>query len=60
MLFNAGVEVGRLLFIAAALGLWALASRTPVPRPAWAWRLPAYGSGTVAAFSIERVVGFWG
>ncbi len=28
--------------------------------PAWAWRIPAYGIGAVAAFwTIERVAGFW-
>lgn len=61
LFFNVGVEVGQLLFIAAVLALWALISRTPVPQPAWAWRLPAYGIGAVAAFwTIERIVGFWG
>ena len=53
-------ELGQLLFIAAALGLGALVSRSPIPQPVWAWRLPAYGIGSMATFwMIERVVGFW-
>ncbi len=60
LFFNVGVEVGQLLFIAAALGLGALAARIPMSRPAWAWKVPAYGIGTVATFwTIERVVRFW-
>lgn len=61
LFFNLGVEIGQLLFIGAAFGLWALASRAPIPRPDWAWRVPAYGIGAIAAFwTIERIVGFWG
>jgi hydrogenase/urease accessory protein HupE len=60
LFFNVGVEVGQLLFIAVALGLGALATRLPLRRPDWAWRLPAYGIGAVASFwTIERIVGFW-
>ncbi len=60
LFFNVGVEVGQLLFIAVALGLGALAARIPMSRPAWAWKVPAYGIGTVATFwTIQRVVGFW-
>jgi hydrogenase/urease accessory protein HupE len=60
LVFNIGVELGQLLFIAAALALAALVSRTPIPHPAWAWRLPAYGIGSIATFwMIERVAGFW-
>ncbi len=60
LVFNIGVELGQLLFIAAALALAALVSRTPIPQPAWAWRLPAYGIGSMATFwMIERVAGFW-
>ncbi len=61
LFFNVGVELGQLLFI-AAVGLVVLAARRlPIPRPAWGWRVAAYGIGAVAAFwTIERVVGFWG
>ena len=60
LFFNVGVELGQLLFIAAALGLAVLVRRTTIPQPAWAWRLPAYGIGSIATFwMIERVAGFW-
>lgn len=58
LLFNLGVEVGQLLFVAGVLGLAALASRLPVPLPsrlAWA---PAYAIGGIAAFwTVERLAG---
>ena len=60
LFFNVGVELGQLLFIAAALGLAVVVRRTTIPQPAWAWRLPAYGIGSIATFwMIERVAGFW-
>ena len=65
LFFNLGVEVGQLLFIAGAVLLIAAARRLPLPRatwarPSWAWRIPAYGIGSVAAFwTLERIVGFW-
>lgn len=60
LFFNVGVELGQLLFVAACLILSAVASRTAIPTPAWAWRVPAYGIGSLATFwMIERVVGFW-
>ena len=45
----------------AAVGLVIVASRRlPLPQPTWAWRVPAYGIGAVAAFwVIERIAGFW-
>ena len=59
LFFNVGVELGQLLFIAAALGLAAVVRRTTIPQPDWAWRLPAYGIGSIATFwMIERVAGF--
>lgn len=58
--FNVGVELGQLLFVAAVLGVSALARRLAVPWPAGAWRLPAYGIGTTAAFwAVQRTVSFW-
>jgi len=61
LFFNLGVEIGQLLFIAAVLLVLALARRTAVRAPAWAWRVPAYAIGAVAAFwTIERVATFWG
>lgn len=61
LFFNVGVEIGQLLFIGAVLAVLALAHRSGLRAPAWAWRVPAYAIGTVAAFwTLERVAGFWG
>jgi hydrogenase/urease accessory protein HupE len=60
LFFNVGVEAGQLLFVAACFTLFAVASRMVVRTPAWVWRIPAYGIGSVATFwMIERVIGFW-
>jgi hydrogenase/urease accessory protein HupE len=60
LLFNAGVEVGQLLFVVACQVAAATTSRLPLHAPPWGWRVPAYGIGGVAAFwTIERVAGFW-
>jgi hydrogenase/urease accessory protein HupE len=59
--FNVGVEAGQLLFIAAVLGLLALAKRLPLPRPLTRRALPlaSYAIGALAAFwFIERLAGF--
>ncbi len=57
--FNVGVEIGQLLFVAAALGAAVLAKRLRLPLPAWAWRVPAYGIGCVAAFwTLSRIAAF--
>lgn len=57
LFFNLGVEAGQLLFIAVVLGAWALLRR--VRWPEWAWRVPVYAIGSVAAFwTIERLAGF--
>ena len=59
LFFNFGVEIGQLAFIAAVLGFTALARRVPIAWPAWAWRLPPYAIGAVAAYwTIERVARF--
>lgn len=60
-LFNVGVEIGQVLFVAAVLGLVWASWRLAVPWPAWAWRVQTYAIGVTAAFwVIQRVVGFWG
>jgi hypothetical protein len=57
LFFNLGVEAGQLLFIAAVLAVWAMARRTSWPQ--WAWRIPVYAIGSMAAFwTIERVATF--
>ena len=55
--FNLGVEAGQVLFIVAALAVWALLRRLPLPGNAW--MAPTYGIGAVAAYwMIERVAAF--
>jgi len=57
LFFNLGVEAGQLIFIGAVFLAWALLRKLPLP--AWAWRVPVYGIGGMAAFwTIERVAGF--
>jgi hydrogenase/urease accessory protein HupE len=63
LLFNVGVEVGQLLFIAAMFALAVLARqltrRIEVPLPAWSRVVPPYAIGSVAMFwVIQRVTGF--
>ncbi|MFO1460613.1 MAG: HupE/UreJ family protein, partial [Verrucomicrobiota bacterium] len=63
LFFNLGVEVGQLLFIAAVLLFIALgrklARSVAISPPRWAWRVPPYAIGSVAAFwLIERVAAF--
>jgi hydrogenase/urease accessory protein HupE len=63
LFFNLGVEAGQLLFIAAVLVVIALlrglARRFTISLPAWAWRVPPYAIGSIAAFwLIERVAAF--
>jgi hydrogenase/urease accessory protein HupE len=63
LFFNIGVEIGQLLFIAAVFATMALARqvtrRISMPRPAWAWALPPYLIGSLAAFwVIQRTAGF--
>lgn len=58
--FNLGVEAGQLLFVAVVLALLWCGRKTRIAMPAWAWRIPPYGIGSVAAYwMIERTVGFW-
>ena len=57
LFFNVGVELGQLAFIGAVLLCWALLGR--FSWPAWAWRVPVYMIGSLAAFwTIERIAGF--
>ena len=61
--FNVGVEVGQLMFIASVFAVIALARlaarRMGVSQPAWAWRIPPYAIGSVAAFwIIQRIAAF--
>lgn len=63
LFFNVGVESGQLLFIASVFAVMGLARivtrRIRVPQPAWAWRVPPYAIGSVAAFwIIQRIAAF--
>jgi hydrogenase/urease accessory protein HupE len=60
LFFNAGVEVGQLIFIASMFAIAILARKLgrkmTLPHPAWAWRIPPYAIGGVAAFwFIQRI-----
>ena len=58
--FNVGVEIGQLLFVAAALIVFSMLRRIRYSAPDWVLQLPAYGIGSMAAFwVIERVSLFW-
>ena len=58
LLFNVGVEIGQLLFVAVALTMvWCLA-RLERPLPAWTASIAPYGIGTFAVvWFLERVQG---
>ena len=59
LMFNVGVELGQLLFIAAALAVIWLLMKLRRDWPLWVRQAPAYGIGGVSAFwLIERVSGF--
>ncbi|MCZ6815838.1 MAG: HupE/UreJ family protein [Planctomycetota bacterium] len=63
LFFNVGVEIGQLLFIAAAFAVNASARRITrridAPRPTWAWSVPPYAIGGLAAFwVIQRTAAF--
>ena len=58
--FNLGVEAGQILFVMAILAICVAFRRIKFAPPEWAWRIPPYAIGGIAAFwMIERVVGFW-
>ena len=59
LMFNVGVELGQLLFIAVILSVvWSL-NKVWRERPRWLQQVPAYAIGSFAAFwLIERVAGF--
>ena len=57
LFFNIGVEIGQLIFIAAVFLTWAVLSK--VSWPAFAWRIPVYTIGSLAAFwTIDRIASF--
>ena len=63
LFFNVGVEAGQLLFIISVFAAVAMTRqitrRIDVQQPAWAWVVPPYAIGSVAAFwVIERIAAF--
>jgi len=62
--FNLGVEAGQLIFVAAMILLYGIfrniTARTKLTLAEWAYRIPAYAIGGVAAFwTVERIQGFF-
>jgi hypothetical protein len=59
LLFNVGVEIGQLLFVAAVVAVVAVMARLRVRWPKWSAAIPAYAIGTCAAFwTIQRTLSF--
>jgi hypothetical protein len=59
LFFNVGVELGQLVFIAAALGFMELVRRARMPVPRWAGLATPYAIGTIAMFWVlQRVAMF--
>jgi hypothetical protein len=60
LMFNVGVEVGQILFVAAVFALRFAGSRCLRGDADWLPVATAYGIGSIAAFwTIQRVVSFW-
>lgn len=58
-LFSAGVEIGHFSFVAVVLAVIAAVRRWNITPPVWAWRVPPYAIGGVAAFwVIQRLAAF--
>jgi hydrogenase/urease accessory protein HupE len=59
LMFNVGVELGQLLFVAVVLAVLLSLNRLHREWPAWLRQGPAYGIGGIAAYwLIERIVTF--
>ena len=57
MFFNVGVEIGRLVFVAAVLVLAAAFRRLRLNAPVWAQVAPVYAIGVIATYwFLQRVV----
>jgi len=61
LFFNLGVELGQVAFVAAVLGLLAVARRVPLRLPEWSRAVVPYAIGTLAVFWVlERASAFAG
>lgn len=58
LLFNAGVELGQLLFVGAVLLLIALFERLPRRLPSWTTWIPPYAIGGLASFWVIQRLHF--
>jgi len=60
LMFNVGVEIGQLVFVACAVTALALLARLPLPRPPWMPYAMPYAIVTVAMFWVfARVEAFF-
>jgi hypothetical protein len=57
-LFNVGVELGQLLFVAAVLGAIAILHRRPRRLPQWTTWIPPYAIGGLASFWVIQRLHF--
>lgn len=58
--FNAGVELGQLMFVASVLLVFVIAGRARPVWPSWLPKTVSYAIGTLASFwLIERIAAFW-
>jgi hypothetical protein len=58
-LFSVGVEIGHFAFVAVVLAVIAAIRRWTITPPVWAWRVPPYAIGSVAAYwVIQRLAAF--
>ncbi|ASK88277.1 HupE/UreJ family protein [Sphingorhabdus sp. SMR4y] len=57
LLFNLGVEIGQILFVAAALGAYWVIGRTPLDRQQWLARPALYLVGSLGAYyTLTRIL----
>lgn len=60
LMFNVGVELGQLFFVAIVLSLAWIGRKLLKKEPTWALPASAYAVGAIAAFwTVERVASFW-
>ena len=60
LMFNVGVELGQLLFVAVVLICIGIGRKVFSDRPSWVTPVAAYGIGTIAMFwTLQRVSSFW-
>ena len=59
LFFNVGVEIAQVAFIVTVLQLIAAVRRIRIAPPTWAWRIPPYAIGSLAAYwFLQRLAKF--